>query len=314
MDDKMLKGVYAPEDFADAIEEMRETGLPRGLTTGFREMDYLYTVRKGLWSVVTGLSGSGKSTWLDNVFVNMAELHDWKFLICSPENQPMQRHVASLMEIYVGKKFGRPNADYPGIPAQAYMTEEEHRQAVKFVNDHFRFINPPESEMTVDGIIDIAGEVHTTFPFDGMVLDPYNEIEHKRPSGMNETDYVSVVITKFRRFTRQLDIHFWFVAHPTKPTKLAVKYQSSENLTDKKAVFQRINLFDISGSAHWKSKCDFGLIVHRDINDSAAPSIIEVQKVRFREHGSIGETPMFYDYLCNRFVPFANDLLWNKLR
>lgn len=314
MEDKMLKGVYAPEDFADSIEAMREQGLPRGLTTGFHDLDKLYTIRKGLWSVVTGLSGSGKSTWLDNVFVNMADIHDWKFLICSPENQPMQRHVASLMEIYTGRKFGRPSSLYPSIPASAYMTEDEHRRAVKFVNDHFRFINPPESEMTVDGIIDLALEVYRNFQFDGMVLDPYNEIEHKRPPGMNETDYVSTVITKFRKFTRILDIHFWFVAHPTKPTKLTVKYQSSDDLGEKKAVFQRINLFDIAGSANWKSKCDFGVIVHRDPFDSFAPSIIEVEKVRFREHGSIGELPMFYDHWCNRFVTASYDLLYNKLR
>jgi twinkle protein len=316
MEDEMLKGVFAPEDFADKIEEMRVTGLPRGLSTGWKEMDACYTVKKGLWSVVTGLSGSGKSTWLDNVFINMAKEHGWKFLVCSPENQPMERHVASLMEIYSGRKFGRPNADYPNIPSASYMTEDEHRLSAKFINDHFRFINPPDAEMTIDGIIALAGEAYKNFKFDGMVLDPYNEIEHKRPQGMSETDYISVVITRFRRFTRQLDIHFWFVAHPTKPTRLSIKHQSSETgLTDQRAIFQRINLFDIAGSSHWKSKCDFGLIVHRDFTDPAAPSVVEVEKVRFREHGTSGkEVSMYYDYLCNRFVVQSGDLLWNKLR
>jgi hypothetical protein len=34
MDDKILKGAYSAEEFADAIELMREQGMPRGVSTG----------------------------------------------------------------------------------------------------------------------------------------------------------------------------------------------------------------------------------------------------------------------------------------
>lgn len=312
---EILKGAYSAEEFADNIEDLRETGLPRGEFVGWPVLDDYYTVPKGQWSVVTGFAGSGKSTWLDNVFVNMAGRSKWKFLICSPENQPIQRHIAALMEIRVGRKFGKPNSRHPHIPASAYMTEDQHREAYAFVCEHFYFINPPDTEFTVDGIIALAAEVHDKhFPFDGMILDPYNEIEHKRAPGMSETDYVSTVIQKFRSFTRKLNIHFWFVAHPTKPTRLAVKFQQSD-LTEqsRKPIYQRATLFDISGSAHWKSKCDFGIIVHRDMSDSSAASIIEIEKVRFRENGTMGEVPMYYDYLCNRFVERYDELLFQRL-
>src|SRR5687767_12226896 len=108
MSDEILKGAYSAEEFADDIEEMRELGLPRGETIGWRTLDPYYTVPKGQWSVVTGFSSSGKSTWLDNVFVQLARNKGWKFLICSPENQPIKRHIGGLMEIYSGRKFGRP--------------------------------------------------------------------------------------------------------------------------------------------------------------------------------------------------------------
>lgn len=317
MANETLKGIYAALDFADSIEEMRETGLPRGFDIGWKMLDPLYTVPRGQWTVITGLSGSGKSTWLDNVFVALASRHGWKFLICSPENQPIKRHIAGLMQIVVGKKFGRPDRDrFPNVPDAAFMTDEEHRMAFAFVEEHFQFINPPDTEFTIDGIISIAEEVHANqFKFDGMVLDPYNEIEHKRPSGMTETDYISTVLQKFRNFTRQLDIHFWFVAHPTKPVRMSVRYQKSElELADRKPIYQKIGLFDIGGSSHWKSKCDFGIIVHRDMTDSTAASLIEVEKVRFPEMGSIGEIPMFYDYLCGRFVEYYSDLLYSKIR
>lgn len=314
MEDEILKGAYSAEEFADDIEEMRESGLPRGETIGWASLDTFYTVPKGQWSVITGFSGSGKSTWLDNVYVQLANNSGWKFLICSPENQPIKRHIAGLMEIYVGKKFGTPSETSPQFRDHWYMTENEHRIAYEFVCNHFYFINPPDTEFTVDGIIGIAAEVMANhFQFDGMVLDPYNEIEHKRPLGMSETDYISTVLQKFRNFTRQLNIHFWFVAHPTKPVRLAVKYQSTDlDQEAKKPIYQRATLFDISGSAHWKSKCDFGLIIHRDANDKTAPSIIEIEKVRFRENGGNGEVPMFYDYLCNRFVEHYDQLLFHR--
>lgn len=312
MSDEILKGAYSAELYADAIEEMREKGLPRGETIGWQSLDPYYTVPRGQWSVVTGLSGSGKSTFLDNCFVKLAERKLWKFLICSPENQPIKRHIASLMEIYSGKKFGKPTPQYPNHKLDWYMTDAEYMQAFAFVCKHFYFINPPDTEFTVDGIISIASEVHEKhFQFDGMVLDPYNEIEHRRPNGMNETDYVSTVLQKFRNFTRQLDIHFWFVAHPAKPTKIHVKPVSELTEEARKPVYNRINLFDISGSANWKNKCDFGLVVHRDL-DNNSPSIIEVQKVRFRENGALGEVPLFYDFLNNRFVEYSSDLLYRR--
>ncbi len=132
---------------------------------------------------------------------------------------------------------------------------------------------------------------------------------------MNETDYISTVIQKFSNFALQMHIHFWFVAHPTKPTRIPVKAQGvdiDEEL--RKPTYQRATLYDISGSANWKSKCDFGVIVHRDAKDKSAPSIIEIEKVRYREQGDWGEVPLYYDYLCNRFVENYDELLFHKVR
>lgn len=306
---EILKGAYSAEEFADDIESLREHGLPRGECPGWKSLNPFYTVPRGQWTVVTGFSGSGKSTFLDNVMVNIAKNSGWKFLICSPENQPIQRHIAGLMEIYAGRKFGQQDHG----ASRTFMTEDQHRESYAFVCEHFYFINPPDTDFTIEGIISIANEVYENhFQFDGMVLDPYNEIEHRRPAGMNESDYVGTVIQKFRNFARKLNIHFWFVAHPTKPVRMSVKYQASElELASKKPIYQRATLFDISGSSHWKSKCDFGLIVHRDMTDISAPSLIEIEKVRFREQGNWGEVPLYYDFLCGRFVESPNELLCN---
>ncbi|HNF71463.1 MAG TPA: hypothetical protein PLP34_03555, partial [Chitinophagaceae bacterium] len=38
--------------------------------------------------------------FLDGIMVNLAKNHDWRFGIFSPENQPIQRHFAGIMEKY----------------------------------------------------------------------------------------------------------------------------------------------------------------------------------------------------------------------
>lgn len=48
----------------------------------------------------------------------------------------------------------------------------------------------------------------------GLVIDPYNELDHQRPSRQTETEYVSQMLTKIKRFAQHHDCHVWFVAHP----------------------------------------------------------------------------------------------------
>jgi twinkle protein len=47
-------------------------------------------------------------------------------------------------------------------------------------------------------------------------------------------------------------------------------------------------MYDISGSANWRNKADFGLSVWRNLKDPLAPIQVHVQKVRFNETGELG--------------------------
>jgi hypothetical protein len=48
------------------------------------------------------------------------------------------------------------------------------------------------------------------------VVDPYNEIEHWRPPNMNETEYVSQLLGKVKRFAQSHGVHVWTITHPVK--------------------------------------------------------------------------------------------------
>ena len=83
----------------------------------------------------------------------------------------------------------------------------------------------------------------------GLVIDPYNELDHQRPLHMTETEYVSQMLTKIKRFAQHNDVHVWFVAHPR-------QLQGWRG--------DPPNLYDISGSAHFINKADNGIVIHRN--------------------------------------------------
>jgi len=62
---------------------------------------YLQVV-PGELTIVTGLSNSGKSEWLDALTVNLAQENGWNIAVCSLENTPKE-HGRKLMEKYLGE-------------------------------------------------------------------------------------------------------------------------------------------------------------------------------------------------------------------
>lgn len=73
---------------------------------------------------------------------------------------------------------------------------------------------------------------------------------------MAETEYVSQMLTKIKRFAQHHDVHVWFVAHP-------------RQLRDWKGAPP--TMYDISGSAHFINKADNGVVVHRNRDPQAGP-------------------------------------------
>ena len=102
----------------------------------------------------------------------------------------------------------------------------------------------------------------------GLLVDPYNELDHQRPSHMSETEYVSQMLTKVKRFAQHHDVHVWFVAHP-------------RQLRDWKG--QPPTMYDISGSAHFINKADNGLVIHRNRDPEAGP-MNEVRGFPAKQH------------------------------
>jgi twinkle protein len=271
--DYPVDGIFDISDISAQIDLLYETGAARGEKTGWASMDDYYTVRVGEWTAVTGVPSHGKSEWLDAMMINLARDSAWDFAIFSPENQPLERHAAKLAEKVSEKPF------FIGIHDR--MTRTELEMAKIFLKLHFTFVLPPEGNTSVDGILGLAEHVVLKKGIKGVVIDPWNEIDHSRPGGMTETEYTSDCLSRVRRFARLHGVHIWLVAHPTKLKKLD------------DGTYPVPTPYDISGSAHWRNKADNCITVYRHMDSDEVD--IHVQKIRFKEIGMIGMVTLKYD-------------------
>jgi twinkle protein len=279
-----IKGVFNIVDVEDRFDDLYYHGLRKGVSIGYKTLDDYYTVVPGQWTIVTGIPGHGKSNFLDGIMVNLAQNQGWKFGIFSPENQPIERHFASILEKYFKSPF---DVCKPGR-----ITEEQKEEGKDWLNEHFSIILPDEDDnWSIDGILELAKALVYRKGINGIVIDPWNELDHSRPQNQTETEYISSVLTKIRRFCRNYDVHIWLVAHPAKLYK------------DKDGRYPVPTPYDISGSAHYRNKADNAITVWRNVgHDDQDVADIHVQKIRFKEVGKVGLCSLRFDRNSGVFV------------
>jgi twinkle protein len=269
------------------LKTLYDSGLQSGIEIGWPSIDRLYRLSQesGELHIVTGIPSHGKSEWLDAALVNLAENEGWNFGIFSPENFPIEQHAAKLIE----KHMGLPFRD--GF--QKRMSLEQLEPAQEWLDEHFSFIMPDENHLTVDSILKLARVLVYRKGIRGLVIDPWNEVDHSRPSAFSETEYISESLTKIRRFARIHACHVWVVAHPTKLFKEKSNGQ-----------YPIPNPYDISGSAHWRNKADNCLCVWRDLNpkNQSYETHIHVQKIRKKHLGQLGMAKLRYEYSTGRYL------------
>jgi twinkle protein len=288
-----LEGVLRVSDLAEDVIALYREGVQRGASTGWPSLDERYTVRPGEMTIVTGIPSHGKSQFLDALVMNLAKDHDWPIAVCSPENLPVERHIAKLIEQYTGRPFGEgPTARCSSIDVV---------MAMDWLDSHFLFVAPDDA-LTIPALLQQSKALVTRHGIRGLIIDPWNEFEHTMPHGQTETAYISTALGQIRRFGRAYGVHVWVVAHPQ---KLYRKDDGSYPVPTP---------YDISGSAHWRNKADNCITVWRDERDPESPVQIHVQKIRFREVGSPGMAELRFNRLNGRYqeLHYASMPSWHE--
>lgn len=272
-----LEGIFTTEDTADGLRILFESGLGHGADTGLANFDSSCTFELGRLCVVSGIPGCGKSEFVDELVVRLNLKHHWKAAFFSPENMPIVYHQQKLVEKLTGRRFSKES-----LPETLF-----HAAADYMAQNFFSIL--PEENYTAENILLKARQLVHRKGIRIFVIDPFNRLEHQIPPGMNETQYISSFLDRISNFAQRNRCLVILVAHPRKMNR--------EPGSLKKAV---PDLYDINGSAAFYNKCDFGLIVERDHENSFTH--IRIEKVKFKHLGQKGVATFKYNYLNGRFI------------
>lgn len=253
---------------------IRDHGYQKGKTTGWKELDQCFSIGKRQFTVITGVPSAGKSEFMDALAINLMMYCNWKFAVFSPENYPAEMHYHKLIEKVKNCSLNK-------------MSDEDIDVAIQIINNSFFFLDALEDDLNLENIFEQTLLLIESKKIDALIIDPWNEIELNRPPNVSESDFIGNNLRKARKFARKYNIHLFIVAHPTKLQK------------GKDGKYPIPELWDISGSAHWRNKADNGICVHRDYEKKC--TVIIVQKVKFKYFGRQGEIELYYDENSGRY-------------
>lgn len=264
-----IEGVITMEEMYEDVSNYYHNGYPQGTKANIEGFDEHVSFMAGQITTVTGIPGSGKSEFVDYIMCQLAKQYGWVWAVCSFENQPSAIHVTKLIEKITGKSFAYRSKAFNRV------NEEEMLNACINIHEYFHFININELDVTLTGILEKADELVRRKGVKGLLIDPWNYIEHKIPKGYTETQYISESLTKIKSFALRTGVHVFLIAHPTKIQK--------DKGTKK---YEVPTLYSISGSAHFFNKTDNGFTVYRDFETNLVE--VHIQKVRYSWLGKIG--------------------------
>ena len=268
----LYEGIIRASSVTKYIDDLRSGGFKGGSKIGLNSIDNLYTVCSDQVTVVTGTPGSGKSELIDYFMVSLAMKEEWKFAIFSAEN-PIEIHAGKLIEKYSGR---------PIFEGSSKISEDDLADASEWMDDHFFFLDSSSSH-TIDSILRRTEVLVEHEKVNGLLIDPFNYTDVSL-----ETDAISSMLTKLHAFAKKHHIHIWIVAHPQK------MYRGEGGKVPIP------NGGDISGSAAWWAKADFGITVSRDIAEGT--TTMTVWKCRFKWLGEVGSCNLKYDPTCGRYA------------
>ena len=244
-------GVETVADYRERTKYIWEHGITPGKTVGWGEFDSHVQFEPGRTVIIVGEPNTGKSTFADDLVLNLALQHRWKAALYSPEMFPPERHIERLATTIAGRKFRKEviesqrGIDYrrPQIP------ERMADRILDWLSSNIFFITET-SGRTIHKLLHRAEQLQQRYGIQQLLLDPFNYIQ--LPDGAkSDTMKIGDVLAEIELFAHRTGLLVFVVVHPAKP-------QKGEQID---------SLYSASGSAEFRNRADYGLVL---VNDDKA--------------------------------------------
>lgn len=276
-----LESVLSVSDVYNSLIQEMENGLTPGVKLSrFQALSEIQSWRAGLLSAVTGAPGSGKSSFVDNLIVELAREHQWTIGIWSSEKPNIARHLAELYQIFLDKSFYVHSFDTNRINKIDIDTYRE------FFDRYFKFIDTRSADVSIEGLLNKGKELVGRYGINCLVLDNWATIEHSGSAKLNKHEYTGLALAKIGAFCKQNNCDVILVAHPNKGINQGGKVRKAGG-------------YDVSDSSHFFNLVDNGFTVFR--NQETGLTDVVKWKNRWRELGELGECHFRYNVMTGRF-------------
>lgn len=263
-----VDGVYYVDDIFPNMLENFKRGITLAPTTRFDCMDKYFRWKKGEINLFVGYGNHGKTTFAIQLMLTKSIFDGWKWAIFSPENFPAHDFYDDIIEMYVGKWLQN-------------MNENEYTEAANFINEHIYYVYP-ENEHDVNSIHEKFRYLVMKKGIDGVMIDPFNQLDHTQKAYQREDMYLSEVLKDIKRFALLNNVVYNIVTHPVKPQREADKS------------LPVVDMYDIAGGAMWGNKADNIISYYRPNyhTDKTSKEVhVYIQKIKRKRTG--GELGMF---------------------
>ena len=139
--------MHTVNDYVGNVIDLYNGNYVKPIEVGMGGLDDIYKILKGTFHTITGIPNHGKSYFLDQMLLRIAQNHDWKFAIFSPEHSTSM-HIRRLVQMETEKAFDEGFVNR--------LTQDELKKSLDFINKHFYFIETKDEVPTIDYILDIA--------------------------------------------------------------------------------------------------------------------------------------------------------------
>jgi twinkle protein len=306
-------GIVTFDMMESKLEELSLQGFQRGLILGEKEhengVDKYISLKRPYLGVITGIPGMGKTSFWRWYMTQQSIKNGVKWGLFVPDSRPEEREIAKIAEITCGAKWER-NKPWS-------MSEVQRRRAKDFVREHFYLIKPDyrnqeliakisqgqQGVKSLDALFYYLETLKLQYNIFGYCVDAWNKIDHQKPNGQSDEQFVSKQLDRVLDFNRDLDLFGGIIAHPTKLERI----KGSRN-------YEPPDLYNVKGSSAWYEKADLGLTIHRqkykkieigkmgnrpvykEVRDNTFPTQVIVNKIKQAEIGEEGDFEMFMDW------------------
>lgn len=312
-----MKSRLKISDYTESVMKHYETGVSRGVDTGFKNLDELLSFKPGYSTYYLGFAGAGKTEFHLEMLFNQSEQFGWKHGLLEGEIGNMDDVIGELISKRLRKPFFKSNPYSP--------TEGEIYKALNWLDHHFYIIDGDETDHDIESFFKYwkSLEKELGIKLNTTSADPFNDFEEDLTKyGGREDKYLAWALKKYRQEAKVNNWHNNIVTHAKDLPPIILKDISGQDVYC--TAIPTLNSF--AGGAVWGRRA-FNVVgvwrpehnrVNGKVDLTINPStgmpfqenevIIKILKAKPKGTAKKGAVSLYYDWQKNRYHEEINGI------